>query len=260
MSVELTELWRLRGFLRMMALHDLRRRFRRSEAGLFYLVLQPLAFALALGWVFGHIFHHPFVEFVPFVLCGTVIWEALTSACLAGGQSIIGAEGYVRHYRLPLMLHPLRAAAGVVVQAMAGLALVVAWTVLALGRSPSLSWLAVPAGFVLLAATAAALATASSIATARVRDCAPLMTMAFPLLWLMSPIGVPPGAFRDAGAGWLVDANPVYHLAEWLRAPLLRGEWPSARSIGMALALCAVSVALAAILVRQTGRRFVYWL
>ena len=44
---------------------------------------------------------------------------------------------------------------------------------------------------------------------------------------------------ENGGLGALVDYNPIYHLLEIVRAPLLRGEWPTAANFAMCGAAAA---------------------
>jgi len=58
---------------------------------------------------------------------------------------------------------------------------------------------------------------------------------------------------------FIADINPMYHLIELMRAPLL-GETPSALSWVVALGVAAAGLLLAALLLRRVDRRIVYWL
>jgi lipopolysaccharide transport system permease protein len=120
------------------------------------------------------------------------------------------------------------------------------------------AWWALPPAFVLLVVLSAALSILCSVLTAQLRDLAPLMAALFPVLWLMSPITIPPDAFRAARAGWLVDLNPVYYIVELVRAPLLRGEWPALHPVLVSTSVVAAVTLAAFAALAASGRRLVY--
>ncbi len=258
MRTYLDRLWQLRWFLMAMAANDLRRRFHRSWLGIFYLVVAPLAFALVLGFVFSRIFGRGFVDYVPFVLSGILVWEMISGACLQGAHAIVGAEGYIRHYPLPFALYPLRTAISVFVQSLFALAVLLAWIVVLRPGFVDAAWWSLLVTLPLLFVITVALCVLFAVANTLSRDVAHFATIAFPAFWMISPITIPPDAYRNAGAGWLVDANPVYHLAELIRAPLLTGAWPPAHSLVAAIAMAIVATALAVASVALTGPRLVY--
>ena len=258
MTAYLNRLWQLRWFLQAMAVNDLRRRFHRSWVGVFYLVIAPLAFALVLGYVFSRIFGRGFIDYVPFVLSGILVWEMVTGACTQGAHAIVGAEGYIRHYALPFALYPLRTAIAVFLQSLFALGVLVAWMLVLRPHVVNVAWLSLLATLPLLFVTTVALAVLFAVANTLSRDVAHFATIAFPAFWMISPITIPPDAYRNAGAGWLVDANPVFHLAELIRAPLLAGTWPPLHSVMIAGITACVAVAAALCAVAATGPRLVY--
>ena len=58
---------------------------------------------------------------------------------------------------------------------------------------------------------------------------------------------------------FVANVNPIYHLIELVRAPLL-GQAPDLLSWVVALAVAAAGCLLAALLLRRVERRIVYWL
>jgi ABC-type polysaccharide/polyol phosphate export permease len=71
-----------------------------------------------------------------------------------------------------------------------------------------------------------------------------------PIIWQPSALGDTP---------LLVELNPLYHLIELVRAPLL-GQVPEPRSWLVAAALIAIGSVAAMGLFRRVSQRIVYWL
>jgi lipopolysaccharide transport system permease protein len=77
-----------------------------------------------------------------------------------------------------------------------------------------------------------------------------IAVFATPIMWPVSALGE---------RTFIADINPIYHLIELVRAPLL-GQAPEALSWIVAIAVAAVGCLLAALLLRRVEQRIVYWL
>jgi ABC-type polysaccharide/polyol phosphate export permease len=77
-----------------------------------------------------------------------------------------------------------------------------------------------------------------------------VMMFATPIMWPVSTLG---------GITWIADVNPVYHLIEVIRAPML-GENPAALSWIVSIGMFVVGSICAMLLFRRVSRRIVYWL
>jgi lipopolysaccharide transport system permease protein len=72
---------------------------------------------------------------------------------------------------------------------------------------------------------------------------------ATPIMYLRESLGE---------SAWIADINPLYHLLELVRAPLLGGP-PSMLSWEVAIATAVVGTGLALALLVRTSRRLVFW-
>jgi lipopolysaccharide transport system permease protein len=79
-------------------------------------------------------------------------------------------------------------------------------------------------------------------------------------MYFVSPIFLDAKLFRDGGLGALVDYNPIYHLLEIVRAPLLRGEWPTAANFAMCGIAIVVFSVLAILVGRSAERKVIFYL
>jgi ABC-type polysaccharide/polyol phosphate export permease len=96
-----------------------------------------------------------------------------------------------------------------------------------------------------------------AVLNARFRDVSQLVETALQITVFATPIMWPISAIGDRR--YIADVNPMYHLIELARAPLL-GAAPSALSWGVALAAAVAGLLLAVLLLRRVERRIVYWL
>jgi ABC-type polysaccharide/polyol phosphate export permease len=99
--------------------------------------------------------------------------------------------------------------------------------------------------------------TALAVLNTRFRDVAQLVETALQIAVFATPIMWPVSAL--GGREFIADVNPIYHLIELMRAPLL-GDMPSTLSWLVAVGVAAVGLVFAALLLRRVDRRIVYWL
>lgn len=253
-------IWAARYFWWHLAMSDLRARWRRSFFGVLWSVIQPLGLTLLLSFVFSRIFGTTIGDYAPYILSGMVIWEYVTSTVMGGAMAFVQADAYIKQTRHPLAIYTLRTAvSGLAVLAMASLALFI-WVLVATPDHLSWSWLAVPTIVPLLLAVAWPWATIMAYFSTRFRDIPYGLGLVFQAMWFVSPIYFEESVFRRGDLHVLIDYNPIFHLLEIVRAPLLRGQWPEpinyAWVLGSALALALV----AAIVGRFAEKRVIFYL
>lgn len=252
--------WRLRHFWIHLAMSDLRSRWRRSYFGILWSVMQPLATTLMLSFVFGRIFHVAVTDYAPYVLSGMIVWDFVTASALNGAQSFVQADAYIKQCLHPLAIYPLRTVIGnLVALATASTGLIV-WVLIAMPAHFGWSWLAVLTIFPILGLICWPLATLLAYFTVRFRDLPHSLGLVLQAMWFLSPIYFEPGTFRAGNLQALVEYNPIYHLLQIVRAPLLHGAWPSAENYAYCLAVIAVFALLAWLTGRRAEHNVIFYL
>ena len=66
--------------------------------------------------------------------------------------------------------------------------------------------------------------------------------------------------YEKDGLDGLVDYNPVYHLLQIVRAPLLQGDWPTMENYAYCLGLIAVVTLLAVLVGRSAENKVIFYL
>ena len=95
------------------------------------------------------------------------------------------------------------------------------------------------------------MATCLAYFATRFRDIPHALALVLQGLWFVSPVYFDAQIFRNGGLQALIDYNPIYHLLQIVRAPLLEGRWPSMEN----LAYCAATIILMSLLAWLVGRR-----
>ena len=252
--------WAARYFWLHLAFADLRLRWRRSFFGVAWSIIQPLGFTALVAMVFSRILKTDIAAYAPYILSGLIGWDFLTGAASGGATAFVQADAYIRQCRHPLAIYTLRnVVSGLVVYLLASLALV-AWVLVVMPENFGWTWVAALTIYPLAAAMAWPLATLLAYLGARFRDIPHMLGLVFQALWFISPVYFEASMFRAGHLDALVDYNPVYHLLQLVRAPLLHGAWPTATNYLFCLATIAALILLAVATGWRAERRVILYL
>ncbi|MCO6391651.1 ABC transporter permease [Aliihoeflea aestuarii] len=260
MNQYLSDVWKVRYFWWHLSMSDLRSRFRRSYFGMLWAVMQPLGLTVLISLVFSRLFNQPIAEYAPYILSGIIVWEYITATTVGGALAFVQADAYIKQTRHPLAIYTLRnVVTGLIVMSVASLALV-AWVVLFFPGNIGWSWLAAPTIFPLIAMIAWPLATIMAYIGVRFRDLPNALALILQAAWFVSPVYFMDTMFRNGGLGFLLDYNPIYHLLQIVRAPVLQGEWPTATNYAWCLATAAALAMVAALLGKRSEKNVIFYL
>lgn len=223
-------------------------------------VIQPLGLTALLSVVFGRIFHTDVADYAPYILSGLIFWEFVAISTIGGSLAFVQADAYIKQYPHPLAIYSLRTVlTNLAVFLCASTALIV-WVLLWKPQNVGWSWLALPTVLPLLVLIAWPLVTILAYIGARFRDLPPALGLFLQTLWFVSPVYFEPKIFRNAGLDALIDGNPIYHLLQIIRAPMLEGNWPSPANYAVACATAAILFLLAAVVGSRAEKKVIYYL
>lgn len=98
-------LWRIWA---SMALLDVRRRYRRSMLGQFWITVSMLLTIVCLGFVYSKIFQLSLNEYLPYISISIIMWNLISSSLNDGCQSYIESEGVLKSASFPLSIYAYR--------------------------------------------------------------------------------------------------------------------------------------------------------
>jgi len=251
-----TKLWPV--WMRL-GIWDVRRRFSRTILGVSWIFLNLAITLMAIGFIYTNLLGQNVRSFLPLLTAGLVTWSYITSAIVEGGSAFVASEGYIKQIGLPIFIYVYRFfVSGLVVMLISWLAYVL---VAAVFRVP-IGWgtLWVIPGLMLLAIIALLLTTIFAHLTARFRDVSHLASAAMQVLFYVTPVIWPAEILREKGLGIVVDANPLFHLLEVVRRPLLTAQPADAISYVVVAGLVVALSAGAIVVTALYGRRVVYFL
>jgi lipopolysaccharide transport system permease protein len=212
----------------------------------------------SIGVVFGQIFKSPMSEFLPFLAAGMIFWNFIFTVLNDGCTGFIVAEGIIKQVPIPLFVHILR----MIWRNLLILAhnIVIFPLVLVFFGKP-LSWMAfisIP-GFFLVVVNVTWLALILGVVCARFRDLPQIVGSILLILFYLTPIMWMPSLLPERAGHLLLDLNPVFHLIEIVRSPLL-GQMPTTMSWEVSLTLALTGWIMALAVYGRFKRRIAYWL
>jgi|SRR5882757_178249 len=256
---------------------DIKQRYRRSVLGPLWITIGMGVTALGIGLLYGLLFHNDPRTFLPYVTVGFIVWNFISGSLLEGMDTFIANEGLIKHLPAPLSVYVLRTiwrqtlmllhnlVVYVIVAGIFFLSIDHPYRMSDNGTGtlhPGLSWtilLAVP-GFVLIAANGAWVSMLLGIISTRYRDIPQVINAIIQLLFYGTPIVWSIDTLGDHAdaARVVMEWNPLYHLVQVMRAPLV-GQVIEPLSWIVCIGMAIVGWALALVAMKNYRARISYW-
>ena len=243
----------------MLGWQDIRRRYRRSVLGPFWLTISMGMLVAMLGTLYGTLLKVEIAVYVPFLALGFIVWTLISGLILDGCTVFISADGIIKQTNLPLSFHVYRRVWCNVLTFFHNSVIFVVVAALFAIWPGWIGLLALP-GFVLLCLNGIWVGLVLGIVSARFRDVPPIVASLVRILFFVTPIiwmpELMPGRARMLAL--VLDFNPFFHLVELVRAPLL-GQAPGLVSWLAVVGITLCGWLLAFEVLRRYRRRIAYW-
>ena len=224
----LSDVWLSRYFWWHLALADLRTKFRRSSLGILWAILNPLMLTILMTIVMSFVFKRSPGAYAPYVFSGLIIWDVVFSSAMMGCSTFINAEGYIKQYRHALIIYTIRNVTVAALHFCFGFIGLAVWILLTQPQNYGWVTLWVIPGLFLLILLSLPVATLCAIINTKFRDFSQLVGLIFQAIWYVSPIFIDAHTLLQSKKLYvLVEYNPVYHLLNLIRAPMLHGQAPT---------------------------------
>lgn len=242
----------------MLGWQDVRQRYRRSSVGAFWLTISMGIMIGTIGLVFGQIFKSPMREYLPFLAIGIVVWGFISSVVTEGCLAFVSAEAIIKQLNIPLFVHVLRSFWRNVIVLCHNLVIIpIIFLIFGKTITPAI-FLFIP-GLILLFANLLWISLFIGILSTRFRDITQIIVNATQVVFYLTPIMWSPSLLSHHKAAYLLNLNPVYHLIEIVRAPLL-GSAPTALNWIFTIIMAFVGWIFSIIVFNRYKSRIPYWL
>ena len=235
---------------------DLKLRYRRTLVGPFWLPLSSVVTIAIMGFVYSLLFHMELKTYFPFLACGLALWSLISSFVNDAPAVFIGAANVAHQTPLPFSLYVLRRVANAVIQFLH--TSVSFWAVAICFHVP-FGWntLMVIPGLLMLSVFGFWITLALGTICLRYRDLAQVIAVATQLMFLVTPIFWRSEQLPDYP--WLASWNPVFHVVEICRAPML-GQFAPWSTWGAVTLINAAGCLFAFVVFARCRKRLAYWM
>lgn len=255
---DLVVAYRRRYLALMLGWQDIRQRYRRSTLGPFWLTISMGVMIGMIGLIFGQVLNSPMNEYLPYLSVGIILWTCFSTGVMEGVTCFIDSSGMIRQINLPLSIYPLRVLWRNTIVLFHNL-LIIPFVFLFVGKG--LQWhvlLLIPGCFLFLL-NIFWISLLLGIFCTRFRDLPQIVNSVLQVFFYLTPILWLPNSLNKRSASLIVDTNPIYHLIQLVRAPLL-GEIPASLSWVVGGVMACLGVLLSMFILGKYKNKISYWL
>ena len=246
------ELWGRLGWL------DVRRRYRRTMIGPFWTSITLAVYVLTVGTVGAAIWHQDIYDYIPFLVSGMIVWTLVSSIITESCGMFIAGQSLFRNIRFE---YSILSYALVWRNFLVLLHNFIVYFLAVLVLKPSLlsftALLAIP-GLALVLINGLWVSLLFGIICLRFRDVPPLVSSALQIAMLITPLFWPADTLTGMKRFVFVELNPLYHVVDVVRGPLV-GRVPEAASYTVMVALSIGGWWLTYAMFKRFRKRIAYW-
>lgn len=231
---------------------------RRSRLGQWWITLGTATLIGTMGFVFGLIFQIDLHTYLPYLAIGIVFWNYFAGQITEASFALIQSDSLLRQLTLSPWVYSIKVSSKMILLFGHNL-LIVPIVLIATGNYPngalSLLFLSLP----IIVFTLNSLGMLISVLSLRFRDVPPMVGSILNVVFYLTPVMWLADSIKSSLAHLLLGLNPIYHLVQIFRLPLL-GKVPTPENWIISLVMCAGVSVIALVVVSRTRRRLVFWI
>ncbi|MCP2216357.1 ABC transporter permease [Bradyrhizobium elkanii] len=235
--------------------NDIMQRYRRSVLGPLWLTVSMAIMIVSLGLLYAQIFQSRIDDFLPYLCVGFLVWGYFSSFLTEAGLLFVGSETYIKQIKLPYALYVCRGTWSKVIIFAHNFVIYLGVMAYFHNWPGANALLAVP-GFLLLTINGALVTLFIGMASARFRDIPQVIGSLVQILFFITPIMWKSDQLKDRTL--IVDWNPLYHLIQIVREPLL-GDIPTANTYVVVITMTLINLVVVGLFFGRFRERISYW-
>lgn len=236
--------------------HDIRQRYRRSVLGPFWFTLSTLILVAVLGVLYSTLLGQEITGYLPYLGIGLVAWQYLSACVNEGSTAFIGAGYLIKQIRMPLTVHVARIVWRNFIILLHSLPVIVLLLIV-FGHRIGLEFLFVFPALLLLLLNGVWVGLVLGIVCTRYRDVLPIVSNIVQITFFFTPIMWTTDLLKDRA--WVAQFNPIHHMIEIVRAPIL-GQPIHLESWIWSAGIAVFGFLVAHCLMRRCRNRVPYWI
>lgn len=255
-ALDAREIWRYRDLLLVLAVRDIKLRYKQTALGVLWVVLQPLLAAGIFSFVFGRVLKAPSdgVPYFIFSFAGLLAYTAFSGTLTRASACIVTNAPLVSKVFFPRLILPLSTVLAAMIDFSVGIALLLILMACS-GMAPGWGVLLMPVWLGLVIALAVGLGLYAAALMVQYRDLQYVIPVLVQMVLYASPIAYPVSAVPASLRIWF-NLNPLTGLLEAFRWSVLgRGsvDWSA---VGYSSLFVIVAFIFGAFSFKRMERRF----
>ncbi len=239
-----------------LALQDIKLRYRGSVLGPFWLTISTLVMVVAIGVIYGRLFHVDVATYLPYLSLGLIVWQAFSSIITEGCDTFLREQSVIQQVPIPFSIHAYRNVCRNFIVLAHNLIIVPIGLVV---FRITIDWhvLEIIPGFLLLAINGFWISILLGLISARFRDVQPIVASFLQVVFFVTPIF---WSVEMLG-NWQMIAtlNPLFAVIDVVRAPLL-GAAPAENSWIVLLIMTVLGCSASFAVFARFRTRIAYWI
>jgi ABC-2 type transport system permease protein/lipopolysaccharide transport system permease protein len=239
-----------------LAMQDIKLRYRGSVLGPFWLTISTLVMVVAIGVIYGRLFHIEIATYLPYLCLGLIVWQTISSVITEGCETFLREQSVIQQVPIPFSIHAYRNVCRNFIVLAHNLVVVPIGLVL---FAIPIDWHVVEIipGFLLLAINGLWISILLGLLSARFRDVPPIVASFLQILFFATPIFWPVEMLGNWQA--IATLNPLFAAIDVVRAPLL-GAATAANSWTVLLIMTVLGCGVTFAVFARFRSRIAYWI
>jgi ABC-type polysaccharide/polyol phosphate export permease len=255
MIAELWELMRYRDLLALLVSRITKNRYKRSALGVLWTLLNPLISMAVLTVAFSAVFKTS-ARYPVYLLAGLVCWNFFSQTTLYSMGTLVASGSLIKRVYVPCTIFGVAAVANGLVNLV--LSLVPLGIIMVVLDHPFHgAWWFVPVAVAMLAAFCLGVTLLMSTLAVFFADAVDMFGLILQSWFFLTPIMYPLDILAPRYQA-LMALNPMYHLVELFRAPILSGRLPSLEHFAWGAAWSGGALLLGWWTITRKAREFAY--
>ena len=213
------------------AVAELKAESSRSFLGFFWWILEPVLYMVAFYIVFALVFQRGGPDFVPFLLCGLIVWKWFGSVVSGSANAITSNSALIRQVYIPKYLLPVTVLFNSTMKFLIVMCLFILF-LLIYGIAPETVWLSLPIVIIVQFLFIACIAGFVASIVPLMPDVKLILDNVLMLLFFISGVFFDISLVPENVKVYLA-LNPMAVIIESYRAVLINGNWPNFIALGI---------------------------
>lgn len=261
MKLYLEKVYEARFFWMHLAKIELKNKFRRSKLGILWTFISPLCMTGIMSVVFGTVFNQDIVTYAPHILSGIIFWDLVNTSFVGGAMVLIGNESYIRQFNHPISIYMLKSAVVYTISFLIELIGLALWVMIISAPNLLIGLVTLPTTVLLFFIFAFSGTVIGAYINTKYRDYPQMMPIILQTLWYLSPVFFQESMFKQNELLYMwFNINPLTHILQLIRAPLLNGQYPTATNYLVSLAFVGTFAWLAYLIDKKNSRSIIFYI